>query len=319
MINKQPVRIEDIYLDPRIPTDVYKYTFVKSLAMVPIRISDPIGAIGAYWSTKYTPSETDIQLLQTLADATARAVENVQLMEGLEDMVNIRTSLLEAANKELEAFSYSVSHDLRAPLRHINGFAEILTRQYADDLPEDAKKHLNTITGSAKKMGTLIDDLLSFSRTGRAELKKSTLKMNQVFEDALAQIKPSINDRRITWKISSLPDVQGDYNLMRVVWINLLDNAVKYTKNKDKAVIQIGFKEEKREIVFYIKDNGVGFDMKYADKLFGVFQRLHSSAQFDGTGIGLANVQRIISRHGGRVWAEAETDIGATFYFSIPK
>jgi PAS domain S-box-containing protein len=318
MLNKQSVKIEDIYSDPRIPVEAYRTTFVKSLAMVPIRISDPLGAIGAYWSIKSVPSETDIQLLQTLADATARAVENIQFTEGLENMVNIRTSQLEAANKELEAFSYSVSHDLRAPLRHINGFAEIITKQYSDQLPEEAKKHLNTITGSAKKMGTLIDDLLSFSRTSRAEMKKSTLKMNQVIEDALAQIKPSFKDRKITWKILPLPDVHGDYNLLRMAWINLLDNAVKYTKHKEKAVIQIGYKEEKREIVFYIKDNGVGFDMKYADKLFDVFQRLHSSAQFDGTGIGLANVQRIILRHGGRIWAEAETDKGAAFYFSIP-
>jgi hypothetical protein len=319
MINKQPVRIEDIYSDPRIPIEAYRSTFVKSLAMVPIRISDPIGAIGAYWSINYVPSETDLQLLQTLADATARAVENIQLMEGLENMVNIRTSQLEAANKELEAFSYSVSHDLRAPLRHINGFAEILKKQYSDDLPKDSKKHLNIIIGSAKKMGTLIDDLLSFSRTGRAELKKTTLKMNNVIEDAIAQINPSLKGRKINWKISSLPDVQGDYNLLRMVWVNLLDNALKYTINKEKAVIQIGHKEEKTEIVFYIKDNGVGFDMKYVDNLFGVFQRLHSSTQFEGTGIGLANVKRIILRHGGRTWAEAEVDKGATFYFVIPK
>jgi PAS domain S-box-containing protein len=242
-----------------------------------------------------------------------------KLNDELEFRVNERTSQLEAANKELEAFSYSVSHDLRAPLRHINGFAEILTKKYSDQLSDDARKHLNTITSSAKRMGTLIDDLLSFSRTGRAEMKKSTLNMNQVIEDALVQIKPLLTDRKIEWKISSLPEANGDYNLLRLVWINLLDNAVKYTQSREIAVIQIGYNDEKRETVFFIKDNGAGFDMKYADKLFGVFQRLHSSSQFDGTGIGLANVHRIILRHGGRTWAEAETDKGATFYFSIPK
>ena len=319
MLNKQAVVIEDIYSDERIPVEVYKSTFVRSLAIAPIRINDPLGAIGAYWGKNYSPSAVEIKLLQTLADAAAKAVENVQLIDGLEKRITERTTQLQSVNQELEAFSYSVSHDLRAPLRHINGFAEILTRQYSEELSEDARNHLNTIIASAHKMGILIDDLLSFSRTGRAELKKSTLKMNQVINDALTQIKPSIKDRRITWKISSLPDVNGDYNLMRLVWVNLLDNAVKYTKNKEKAVIQIGYKEEKGRIVFYIKDNGVGFDMKYADKLFGVFQRLHSSSQFEGTGIGLANVQRIILRHGGRIWAEAETDKGATFYFSIPK
>ncbi len=242
-----------------------------------------------------------------------------KLNETLEERVEERTFQLKEANQELEAFSYSVSHDLRSPLRHINGFAEILAKQYSNQLPEDARKHLNTITGSAKKMGTLIDDLLSFSRTGRAELKKSTLKMNQVIEDALIQIRPYLKYRKIDWKISQLPEIQGDYNLMRMVWINLLDNAVKYTRTREKAAIQIGYKDEERETLFFIKDNGVGFDMKYAHKLFGVFQRLHSSSQFDGTGIGLANVRRIILRHGGRTWAEAKTDKGATFYFSIPK
>ena len=319
MLNKQAVIIEDIYSDERIPIETYKTTFVRSLAIAPIRLSDPLGAIGAYWGRNHIPSEMEIQLLQTLADAAAKAVENVQLIDGLEKRIIERTAQLQSVNKELEAFSYSVSHDLRAPLRHINGFSEILTKNYSAQLPEEARKYLDTIVGSAKKMGILIDDLLSFSRTGRAELKKSSLKMNQVIEDALAQIKPSLKDREIDWNISQLPDISGDYNLLRQVWVNLLDNAVKYTHTKKKAIISIGYKEELKELTFYIKDNGVGFDMKYADKLFGVFQRLHSSSQFEGTGIGLANVQRIILRHGGRTWAEGETDKGANFYFSIPK
>jgi len=242
-----------------------------------------------------------------------------ELNDELEQRVIQRTSQLEAANKELESFSYSVSHDLRAPLRHINGFADILSKECNDQLTENARNYLNTIKDSARKMGTLIDDLLSFSRTGRAELKKSSIKMDLIVEDALTQIKTSITDRKIDWIISPMPEVHGDYNLLRLVWVNLLNNAVKYTRNKEKAVIQIGYMDEKREIIFYIQDNGVGFDMKYADKLFGVFQRLHSTSEFDGTGIGLANVQRIILRHGGRTWAEAETDKGASFYFSIPK
>jgi PAS domain S-box-containing protein len=244
--------------------------------------------------------------------------EILKLNQTLENRVQQRTAQLEASNRELEAFSYSVSHDLRSPLRHINGFSEVLSKQYSDQLPAEAKNHLNTIMVAARKMGIMIDDLLNFSRTGRAEIKKSTIEMNQVVDDAMLQIKPSLTGRNIIWNISHLPKVHGDYSLLRMAWVNLLDNAVKYTCTREKAEITIGYKKGKKESVFHIKDNGVGFDMKYTHKLFGVFQRLHSSSQFEGTGIGLANVQRIIIRHGGRIWAEAELDKGAVFYFSIP-
>ena len=245
--------------------------------------------------------------------------ETLKLNSELEQRIHDRTAQLEIVNKELEAFSHSVSHDLRAPLRHINGFAEIIKEEYSDQLPEKARSYLNTIEDAAKKMNRLIDDLLNLSRTNRTELRKSTIKMKQVLDDAISEVAPLLENRKVDFKISELPEVIGDYNLLRMVWINLLDNAIKYTRPRKKAVIQIDCKKEKKEYIFCIRDNGVGFDMQYADKLFGVFQRLHAVDEFEGNGIGLSNVRRIISRHYGRTWAEAEVDKGAAFYFSLPE
>jgi PAS domain S-box-containing protein len=318
MQNRQAVIIEDVYADDMMHNEIYQSTFVRSLAIAPIRLNNPLGAIGVYWSTIVTPSTAELQLLQTLADAAAKAVENIQLIEGLERTISDRTADLQAVNRELEAFSYSVSHDLRAPLRHINGFSEILMRKYSEQIPPEAVKYLETIVGSATRMGTLIDDLLSLSRTSRAELKIVSVNMDEIVRGAIMEVNQNPGDRKIEWQIAKLPVSSCDANLMRLVWINLIDNALKYTSTKDNAVIQIGYKAEARETVFFIRDNGVGFDMKYAQKLFGVFQRMHSSAEFEGTGIGLANVQRIILRHGGRVWAQAEIGKGAVFSFSLP-
>jgi PAS domain S-box-containing protein len=253
-----------------------------------------------------------------ISDRKKAEEEIMKLKEELEQRVISRTEQLEATNKELEAFSYSVSHDLRAPVRHINGFAQIIINDYYNQLPEEVKHYIDTISVSAKKMGTLIDDLLRFSRTGRSAMTKISFKMNQVVDDALLQITSSIINRNIDWKISELPEIKGDYNLLRMVWINLLENAVKYTSTREKAMIEIGYEKEAEDTIFYIRDNGVGFDMEYSKKLFGVFQRLHSSAQFEGTGIGLANVRMIIARHGGITRAKAEVDKGATFYFTLP-
>lgn len=242
-----------------------------------------------------------------------------KLNNELEQRVYERTIQLEAANKELEAFSYSVSHDLRAPLRHINGYVDLLNNRFRDNLPEKAIHYLTTIANSTKEMGMLIDDLLQFSRTSRQDLNKVNLDMNLLVSEVIAKIKQGINKRNIKWSVQELPEVVGDVSMMRQVWVNLIDNAVKYTRPNDLAEIKIAFRVERNNYVFSVQDNGVGFDMKYAHKLFGVFQRLHSKEQFEGTGIGLANVQRIIHKHNGKVWAEAELNKGATFYFSIKK
>jgi PAS domain S-box-containing protein len=242
-----------------------------------------------------------------------------KLYEELEQRILDRTFQLEASNKELEAFSYSVSHDLRAPLRHISGYVEMLNRHFHDSLPGKGKHYLDTITDSAHQMGVLIDDLLQFSRTGRQEMQQHDLDMNAVLQEALKINQQELSGRSIEWFHADLPHVYGDRSLLRLVWINLLSNAVKFTRGKKKARIETGFREENKEYLFFVRDNGAGFDMQYAQKLFGVFQRLHSSEEFEGTGIGLANVRRIILKHGGRTWAESELDKGATFYFTLPK
>ena len=250
----------------------------------------------------------------------ALAVRRLRLENAaLERRVRERTAELEAANRELEAFSYSVSHDLRAPLRHIDGFARLLAQSIGPTLSETDTRYLNLITGSTTQMSHLIDDLLEFSRMGRAEMRCAEVNLHDLLEKTIQGLQPEIEGRNIVWKKGSLPLVQADLSLLRQVFSNLLLNAVKYTRLRNPAEIEIGCKVEAEEVVIFIRDNGVGFDMQYADKLFGVFQRLHSNEEFEGTGIGLANVRRIIARHGGRTWAEGKVDEGATFYFSLPR
>ena len=226
---------------------------------------------------------------------------------------------LHLANQELEAFSSSVSHDLRAPLRHIEGFAGMLARHASEALDEKGRRYLNIIGEAARQMGVLIDDLLVFSRVGRAELRHAAVDLTALVHDVRQILQPEIDGRTVHWEVAPLPSVEADYHLLRQALVNLLSNAVKYTRGCQDARIVIGTAPASAgEVVVFVRDNGAGFDMKYAGKLFGVFQRLHHADQFEGTGIGLANVRRIVERHGGRTWAEGKVGEGATFYFSLP-
>lgn len=238
----------------------------------------------------------------------------LQLNTSLQD--NLKK--LELINKELESFSYSVSHDLRAPLRSINGYSKILDEEYREKLDEGAKRLLATIQRNAHKMGDLIDDLLEFSKLGRQELRKSKVNMNELVSSLLKEELKYSHSFKYNLIVHPLQEASVDKALISQVWINLLSNAIKYSSKKMDAQVEVGSQDKESEIVYYVKDNGAGFDPKYAYKLFSVFQRLHSSDDFEGTGIGLAIVQRIVARHGGRVWAESQPDQGATFYFSLP-
>jgi light-regulated signal transduction histidine kinase (bacteriophytochrome) len=259
-------------------------------------------------------------LTQRIAQRRREQEELRRLNEGLEQRVLARTAELDATNKELEAFTYSVAHDLRAPLRHMNGFIQLLKKHASSSLDEKSQRYLDIISDSSKKMGVLIDDLLDFSRVGRTELQKKVVSLQQLVEEALQELREETKGRDIVWKMGKLPELDVDRSMMRLVVVNLLANAVKFTAKRERAEIEVGSSSnEANEIVVFVRDNGVGFDMKYANKLFGVFQRLHRAEDYEGTGIGLASVQRIIRRHGGRTWAEGQVDRGATFYFSLPK
>jgi PAS domain S-box-containing protein len=248
-----------------------------------------------------------------------RAEEQIRTLNmELEQRVAERTEQLDAANKELEAFSYSVSHDLRAPLRHVQGYVDMLGREAEGRLSEQGRHYMKTIGDASLEMGVLIDDLLAFSRMGRADITETRVNLDTLVQDSLRVLEPASRGRNIVWKIPPLPAVQADPAMLRLVLDNLLGNAVKFTRPRDPAHIEMGCAgTEDGCVVLFVRDNGVGFDPQYAHKLFGVFQRLHTSEQFEGTGIGLANVRRIITRHGGRTWAEGKLNEGATFYFTI--
>jgi PAS domain S-box-containing protein len=275
--------------------------------------------VSSRWSLRRDDEKQPAAVLETNNDITERKRREEEI-RGLNQELGKRSAALEASNKELEAFAYSVSHDLRAPLRHMVGFAELLQKAASTRLDDKAQRYMKIILDSAKRMGTLIDDLLAFSRIGRAETQKTPVNLDQLLKEALSEVQLETTGREIVWRIDKLPVCYGDRSMLRVVLVNLLSNAVKFTRPRAKAEIEVGWTPgDTEEVEIFVRDNGAGFDMKYVDKLFGVFQRLHHMDAFEGTGIGLATVQRIVHRHGGEVRAEGAIDKGATFYFSVPK
>ncbi|MBI4657832.1 MAG: PAS domain S-box protein [Verrucomicrobia bacterium] len=299
---------------------------VVSSACVPIKGRDrPFGVLSVHASQRRAWSEDELYFLEAVAYRLAAALERRKAQEEiarlnaqLEARVLERTAELKEAYHEMEAFSYSISHDLRAPLRHIGGFVELLQEESGAILPEQSRGYLRIIADATQHMGKLIDDLLELSRASCAEINKARVSLADLVASVQRALEMETRGRQIQWIIGKLPDVRGDPGLLRQVFMNLISNALKYTRPRRHACIEIGCSLSQDETIVSVRDNGVGFDMQHAGKLFGVFQRLHGSSEFEGTGIGLANVRRIIGRHGGRVWAEARVDEGATFFFSLP-
>jgi signal transduction histidine kinase len=318
MINRRAALIKDIYADERIPFDAYRPTFVKSLVMVPIRQEDPMGAIGIYWAQHHAASDFEVELLQALANTAAVAMESVKLNQELERRVEERTRQLADANRELETFSYTVSHDLQAPLRHMNAYATMLEEAHGQAIGESGRKYVRRIQASATRLGGLITDLLRLARFGRVAMQRVPVDLTHMAREIADDLRSETPARVADFRIGTGMEAMGDPALLRVVLENLLGNAWKFTSKNEKTVIDFSVgKTEDGATVYSLRDNGSGFDMAYAAKLFAPFQRLHEHDEFPGSGIGLATVERIVRRHNGRVWAESTSGNGAVFFFTL--
>ncbi len=319
MMNKQTVTIKDIYQDSRVPVDAYRSTFVKSLVMVPIRSKDPIGVIGNYWQTTHSPSAEDIRILEALANSTSIAIENVQVYSELEQRVKDRTDQLNAINRELEAFTYSVSHDLRAPLTIVSGLSQMIQQDKNNSLSEDGTYLFSRININIMRMNDLIDDLLMLSKISQATINKQKIEFSLMAAEIIEEYRKNYPTRTIDCFIKPQISIYGDPKLIRILLENLLGNALKYTsKNKNTLISIDTFTSKEGHEGIYIKDNGVGFKIPESkEELFQPFKRYHSYEEFPGSGIGLAIVQRIIKLHHGYIWPESSPNQGATFYFYL--
>lgn len=316
-MNRQTVAIEDVSADERIPANDYAPTFVKSLCLAPVSTSNPVGAIGCYWAHRHLATPEEIRLLEALAETVGVALESARLYAELEQRVAERTTELQASNKELEAFAYSVSHDLRAPLRALDGFSGALISRYQEALDDQGRHYLDRIREGAQRMGDLIDDLLDLSRITRRAFEQQPVNLSELASEIAAELRAEQPGRQVECVIAPNVAAIGDRHILRIALQNLLANAWKFTGARQGARVEFGEEADDGARVYFVRDNGVGFDMAYAGKLFAPFQRLHGMKEFPGTGIGLATVQRIVLRHGGRLWAEAAVGEGAVFRFTL--
>jgi len=316
----QAAVIEDIRADERIPQDTYASTFVRSLAMVPIHTTEPMGALGAYWKDLHRASDEEMELLDALSYATARAIETIQLTQKLEQRVAARTAALEAANRELETFTYSVSHDLKAPLRGIDGYSKLLLDQYETELDDEARFFITTIRESTRQMNTLISDLLAYSRMERAALNLERIELSGFIDAILASYRRDLEEKSILLRRKiELEEIVADTTALSIALRNLLDNAIKFSSGAAAAEITLSALDTEDGWQLSVADNGSGFDMKYHDRIFEIFQRLHRSEDYPGTGVGLAIVAKAVKRMGGQIYAQSEIGKGATFTMNIPK
>ncbi|MBI3828989.1 MAG: GAF domain-containing protein [Planctomycetes bacterium] len=311
MTHRQPAVVEDIFSDPRIPASVYEPTFVRSVAMVPIRALDPIGAIGNYWARRRLPELHEVRLLQALADTTAVAMENVRIYVDLEKRVRERTAAL-------ESFTYAVSHDLRAPARRVHSFATMLCEDFSPQLDESARGIVDRISHCSLQMLEMIEALLELSRTSNAPLRSQQVDLAKMAREA-AQACNAEAARPVDFVAPETLPVTGDAALLRIVLENLFNNAWKFSGKCARPRVELGQREGSAPTVYFVRDNGAGFNAAAAAKLFTVFQRFHNPDEYPGTGVGLATVQRIVQKHGGKIWAESEAGQGATFYFTLEK
>ncbi|WP_434425375.1 sensor histidine kinase [Nannocystis pusilla] len=320
MQHAQHLVIEDVFVDPRIPGDAYRPTFVKSMAMVPIRKACPIGAIGTYWARHRVAGEDEVRLLQALADSTSIALENVELYNDLERRVRERTAQLEALNDELGAFAYAVSHDLRAPLRAIAGFSRALDESCGAQLDARGRDCLDRVRRGAARMDRMIDDMLDLSRVGGGadSPRRQSVDVSELARSVAAELQAGHTTHRVRVVVQDGLVAVADAGLVRLLLQNLLGNAFKFTRPSAEPRVEVGAEiSPAGELVYHVRDNGVGFDASRSEELFGPFRRLHSASEFPGDGIGLATVQRIVRRHRGRIWAESAPGSGATFFWTL--